>query len=89
MPDLIALKPFPYNRKGREVGERFEAKPKDARLLVAIRKARFATAEDDKPQQPSDTELTKAITAEIPAPTTAPKRVYRRRDMTSANIETK
>lgn len=43
--DLVAIKPFSYANKRREVGDRFTASVSDARLLIAIRKAAKAGAE--------------------------------------------
>jgi hypothetical protein len=88
MPDLIATKPFPYAGKNRNVGDRFEAKSRDARLLIAIRKARLATDDDViEPAVPVEIKA-KALVAEEPSNEDRPKRVYRRRDIVVAS-ETK
>lgn len=88
MPDLIAIKRHPYAGKSREVGDHFEARDRDAKLLIAVRKARYATDADAiEPSEP-DAPEGNALTAEEPQAPSAPKRTYRRRDITAAS-ETK
>jgi hypothetical protein len=64
--DLIATKSLAYASKRYEVGEKFEANNRDARILVAIGKAKLAPA-DAAPVEDDETK---------PA-----KRTYKRRDM--------
>ena len=44
--DLVASKPLRYGGRSLEVGDTFDASPRDARILKAIRKAADAPAED-------------------------------------------
>ena len=64
--DLIATKSLVYAIKRYEVGDSFEANNRDARILVAIGKAKLAPA-DAAPVEDDETK---------PA-----KRKYKRRDM--------
>ncbi|MGC3984824.1 MAG: hypothetical protein QM777_08900 [Pseudorhodoferax sp.] len=57
MIELIATKSLSYGGERREEGDPFQAKPRDARLLVAIGKAKHAPS---------------APPAAAPAPTPAP-----------------
>lgn len=75
MMELVAIKSLAYAGKRREVGESFEASNRDARILVAIRKAKVA-------------EVVKPVVApvaqdesEVEENTAPRKRPYRRRDM--------
>ena len=64
--DLVAIKSLVYASKRREVGEPFEANNRDARILVAIGKAKLAEA---------------AVTPVEDDETKPTKRGYKRRDM--------
>mgnify|MGYP001599113803 CR=1 FL=1 len=68
--DLIATKSLVYASKRREVGEQFEANSRDARILVAIGKAKAA-----------DATKARAETKSVVADAKANKRAYKRRDM--------
>lgn len=64
--DLIATKSLAYAGKRREVGELFEANNRDARILVAIGKAKLANV------------AAAPVVDDEPKPV---KRAYKRRDM--------
>ncbi len=51
MPDLIALKSMSYATRRLQAGDTFPASRRDARVLVAIRKAEYVTA-DAVPEEP-------------------------------------
>jgi hypothetical protein len=70
---LVALRPMSYRTRRLQADEQFEAWPeREARLLVAIRKARWADdgehAEVPKPPMP----ILKAAAAVTPPPPTPP-----------------
>lgn len=60
MRDLIATKGLRYGTRRLQAEDTFSAKPRDARLLVAIGKARYATTDavaDDESQDDDLAEL--------------------------------
>jgi hypothetical protein len=72
---LVATKPFTYATRRMQAGDAFEASDRDARLLLAIKKAR--RADDRVPGQippPPATLVAKivapAVAASLPAPPT-------------------
>ncbi len=94
---LKALQQLRYNRKPVKVGEVFEAGPGDVRILVAIGKAEAyvePVKQVIKPVPPAVVERVESMIANgsiteqqaeqvLEQHATAPKRQYRRRDMTS------
>lgn len=62
MPQLIAIKGFTYGGKALVAGGEFAASRQDARALVAVRHARYATtateAPETKAQQPAPVQET-------------------------------
>ncbi len=56
MQDLIATKSFSYGGKRHDVGGPLQARPRDARLLVALGKAQVAPAADAEDKKPAKAE---------------------------------
>ena len=93
MPVLIATRTVRIGRTEYKPGDSFEASDKDAKTWIAIRKARLSDAARPKavdlPKEVmsrAPIKETKVETAEIKADETeepAPKRHYRRRDMSA------
>ena len=67
MPELTALKSFTYSGKALVAGAGFVASRQDARVLVAVRNARYATA---KPviEKKDDGQAPTPVVDEKPAP---------------------
>lgn len=52
--DLVASKPLRYGGRSLEAGDPFDASPRDARILKAIRKAADAPVEDVEAKQAAE-----------------------------------
>lgn len=91
MPVIVATKELRYAGKTMLANASFEASEKDAKLLVQIGKARISNA-----PRPKSVDLPKEVMSRAPAietkvetaepvaePVEAPKRHYRRRDMSA------
>ena len=90
---MKAMRTMRYNRKPVARGETFEATPKDARTLQAVKLA--GVFEDDQAKQKPAKKIAQATIeeaasdeldsdgVEISPRTGLPKRQYRRRDMTA------
>ncbi|MBB6579600.1 hypothetical protein HNP33_003714 [Comamonas odontotermitis] len=74
MPELTALKRFTYAGKALVAGAGFVASRQDARVLVAVRNARYATVTPVIEQKSPDNDL---AVAGDEAPTPAPKKMGR------------
>ena len=83
MPMLKATRTVRYGRIEYKAGETFEASDKDARVLIAIKKAVFGPASMPGPAIVDRQPAPAAPKAEEPAPVPfeRPRRQYRRRDM--------
>lgn len=61
--EIQAIKPVPYAGKGYKAGDVFDARPHDAKVLVAIGKARYFTR--DHRAEPVQQPISPQIPAEI------------------------
>lgn len=75
---LIALRGFPFGRLNLRTGQVFEASGRDARLLIAVNRARRYD-EAVAPVAPDEAEAM----ADDPIVAAGPKRKYKRRDMSA------
>lgn len=71
MQALVALRDFPYAGKRRKPGDLFQAPSKDARILIALKRAQADPAGEPQEQAAGATETALAAlvheTMEIPA----------------------
>lgn len=85
MQALVALVNFPYGKRNLKAGDTFYATPRDAKLLVTIRRAQIDPAGDEMtakraaPEEPPIKVVAEAMGLQAPAK----KRAYRRRQSAS------
>lgn len=85
MPNLIATKEVRYAGKTMLAGESFEASDKDAKVLVAIKKAEYGGAAKNKTDLPKKAAKIEEAPVEPEAPLS---RTYHRRDMQAQDTQT-
>lgn len=78
---LIASRPLRYNARPLVANQEFNASARDARLLIALGRAKLKA-------YPEEQAAPVVAPTAVPAPSERQKRQYRRRDMTAADAST-
>jgi len=84
MPILIATRTVRIGRKEYQPGDSFEASDKDAKVWLAVQKARLSDAGPPKAVNlPKEVMSRKPVKEVVEDEAPKPKRAYHRRDMTA------